>query len=121
MSEDRWVLLRRVEEYDPVRMSEVVREGFELLGRKPKGKVLIKPNVVFANRNYSQHAFTRPELVGAVADRVREIPWVTDLTVGESAASPSPRGSTSRNPATTRWAAGTGSPSWTSTRTATRR
>ena len=84
MSEDRWVLLRRVEEYDPVRMSEVVREGFELLGRKPKGKVLIKPNVVFANRNYSQHAFTRPELVGAVADRVREIPWVTDLTVGES-------------------------------------
>lgn len=84
MPEDRWVLLRRVEGYDQAKMSAVVNEGFELLGRKPKGRVLIKPNVVFANKNYSRFAFTRPELVGLVADRVREFPGITDLTVGES-------------------------------------
>jgi hypothetical protein len=34
MSEDRWVLLRSVENYDNAKMAEVVKEGFELLGRK---------------------------------------------------------------------------------------
>ena len=84
MAEDRWVLLRRVDSYDPLKMRAVVQEGFELLGRKPQGRVLIKPNVVFANKVYSQHAFTHPELVGVVADRVRDFPGITDLTVGES-------------------------------------
>ena len=36
MPEDRWVLLRRVDSYDPAKMGEVVREGFELLGRAPQ-------------------------------------------------------------------------------------
>jgi len=84
MSEDRWVLLRSVENYDNAKMAEVVKEGFELLGRKPKGKVLIKPNVVFANKKYSMHAFTNPDLVGQVVNRVREFPGITDLNVGES-------------------------------------
>ena len=84
MPKDRWVLLRRVEGYHPDAMEAVVREGFELLGRKPGGRVLIKPNVVFANKNYSQHAFTNPGLVGIVADQVREYAAVTDLSIGES-------------------------------------
>jgi len=84
MSKDRWVLLRRVETYDPSRMREVVQEGFDLLGRKPNGRVLIKPNVVFANKNYSQYAFTYPELVGTVVEQVRTYPTVTSLTIGES-------------------------------------
>ncbi len=84
MPEDRWVLLRRVDRYDPAKMSAVVQEGFKLLGRKPKGRVLIKPNVVFANKNYSQHAFTHPDLVGVVADKVRGFDGITDLTIGES-------------------------------------
>ena len=71
MAKDRWVLLRSVERYDPAAMDAVVKEGFELLGRRPQGRVLIKPNVVLANKNYSQHAFTHPELVGTVVDRVR--------------------------------------------------
>jgi uncharacterized protein (DUF362 family) len=84
MPKDRWVLLRRVESYNPSTMEAVVKEGFELLGRRPEGKVLIKPNVVFANKNYSRHAFTNPDLVGTVVDQVRAFPTVTDLTVGES-------------------------------------
>ena len=84
MPKERWVLLRRVDAYNPSAMHKVVQEGFELLGHKPKGKVLIKPNVVFANKNYSQYAFTHPDLVGTVVDQVRAFPMVTDLTVGES-------------------------------------
>ncbi|HVN72612.1 MAG TPA: DUF362 domain-containing protein [Desulfomonilia bacterium] len=86
MPKDRWVLLRRVESYDPSRMREVVREGFDLLDSKPNGKVLIKPNVVFAQKNYSQHAFTNPALVGTVADHVRGYSSIKDLSVGESGA-----------------------------------
>jgi uncharacterized protein (DUF362 family) len=85
MSKDRWVLLRRVESYNPSALNAVVQEGIELLDRKPHGKVLIKPNVVFANKHYSQHAFTNPDLVGTVVDHVRRTyPGVTDLTIGES-------------------------------------
>lgn len=84
MTKDRWVLLRRVETYDQAAMDAVVREGFDLLERKPEGRVLIKPNVVFANKNYSRHAFTYPSLVGTVVDRVRSYPGVTDLSIGES-------------------------------------
>ncbi len=84
MSKDRWVLLRKVESYNPSLMKAVVQEAFDLLGRKPRGKVLIKPNVVFANKHYSQHAFTNPELVGTVVDQVRSYPGVADLSIGES-------------------------------------
>ncbi len=84
MSEERWVLLRSVDSYDNAKMTEVVNEGFELLGRKPKGNVLIKPNVVFANKKYSLHAFTNPDMVGLVANRVRQFPGITRLDIGES-------------------------------------
>ncbi|NMD40182.1 MAG: DUF362 domain-containing protein [Deltaproteobacteria bacterium] len=83
MPKDRWVLLRRVDQYDPVKMASVVSEGFELLGRTPRGRVLIKPNVVFANKRYSMHAFTHPSLVGTTVDHLRRYP-ISDLTVGES-------------------------------------
>lgn len=121
MSKSRWVLLRRVDRYDPEKMNAVVNEGFELLGRRPQGRVLIKPNVVFANKNYSQHAFTHPELVGVVADKVRSFPASPIFRSANPAAMPYPPGSTSKNRATTTWAGGTGFPSSTSTRTGTRR
>ena len=72
-------------------MHEVVKEGFELLGRKPKGKVLIKPNVVFANKNYSQYAFTHPDLVGTVVDQVRAFPRSRISPSVNQAVLPSPR------------------------------
>lgn len=84
MAKDRWVLLRKVDKYDTAKMRAVVKEGFELLGRQPQGKVLIKPNVVFANKRYSQFAFTNPDLVGLTADEVRGFSSVTDLAIGES-------------------------------------
>jgi len=82
----RWVLLRKVDTYDPAKLREVVREGFEIYGQYPGGKVLIKPNVVFANKRYSNHAYTNPELVGQVVDMVRENGSARELTIGESSA-----------------------------------
>jgi len=84
MKKNRWVLLRKVDSYNPELLKSVIKEGFELLDRKPKGNVLIKPNVVFANKNYSRYAFTNPDLIGLVANQVREYRDVTDLNVGES-------------------------------------
>lgn len=84
MATDRWVLLRKVESYDTAAIRAVVEEGFSLLDRKPQGRVLIKPNVVFANKNYSRYAYTDPEMVGTVADHVRGFAGVTDLNIGES-------------------------------------
>ncbi|MCD6570721.1 MAG: DUF362 domain-containing protein [Deltaproteobacteria bacterium] len=78
-----WVLLRSVKDYDPTKLKEVVEEGFELLGKRPSEKVLIKPNVVFANKRYSNHAYTNPELVGAVVDTLRSS-GVPEVTIGES-------------------------------------
>jgi uncharacterized protein (DUF362 family) len=79
----RWVLLKRVEDYDPLLLRKVIDEGLELLGEKPKGRVFIKPNVVFANKRYSRHAFTNPELVGQMVDALRR-GGVADLAIGES-------------------------------------
>jgi len=79
----RWVLLRKVEDYNPDMLKKVVEEGFKLLDKHPGGKVLIKPNVVFANKRYSNHAYTNPELVGTVVDTLRES-GVSNVTIGES-------------------------------------
>jgi uncharacterized protein (DUF362 family) len=79
----RWVLLKKVNDYSLDGLKSVVDEGFALLDKKPKGKVLIKPNVVFANKRYSQYAFTNPDLVGLVVDKVRQL-GVSEVNVGES-------------------------------------
>lgn len=79
----RWVLLRKVEDYNPNRLKKIVEEGFKLLDKHPGGKVLIKPNVVFANKRYSNHTYTNPEIVGTVVDTLRES-GVSNVTIGES-------------------------------------
>jgi uncharacterized protein (DUF362 family) len=79
----RWVLLKRVNDYDPLLLRKVIDEGFELLGARPSGRVFIKPNVVFANKRYSRHAYTNPELVGQMVDALRRF-GVNDMSIGES-------------------------------------
>ena len=79
----RWVLLKRVNDYDPGLLRKVIDEGFELLGTRPSGRVFIKPNVVFANKRYSRHAYTNPELVGQMVDTLRRF-GVSDMSIGES-------------------------------------
>lgn len=78
------VLIYRCQDYDPVRIKALISQGMEELEITPRGKTLIKPNIVIAHRTYFPHAFTRPEfvdgLIGAVKDRGAEI---KELAVGE--------------------------------------
>jgi uncharacterized protein (DUF362 family) len=78
------VILRRCPTYAPDRIRGIVREAVQALGDAPRGRVLVKPNGVIANRKVFPHAFTRPEfldgVLGAVRDTASEL---EELAVGE--------------------------------------
>ena len=80
------VFLRRCEQYDPERIRVIVRETMEALDLRPKGRILLKPNLVIVQKRAFVNAHTRSEftdgVLGAVRDRM--IPEeVTELAVGE--------------------------------------
>jgi uncharacterized protein (DUF362 family) len=62
------VILRRVPEYDPVVIQNVVEEGLSEFGLidKIQGRITIKPNVVIAHHKVAPSAYTRPEFLDAV-------------------------------------------------------
>ncbi|MGZ6035462.1 MAG: DUF362 domain-containing protein [Myxococcaceae bacterium] len=77
------VLLRHCDTYDPERIRTLVREGLDTLGLVPRGRTLVKPNLVAAGKLFP-HAHTRPEfeegVLRALQDRGAEM---TELAVGE--------------------------------------
>ena len=56
----------RCDDYDPERISGIVKEGMEELDARPTGKILLKPNVVVAHPDVFPHAFTRKEFLDGV-------------------------------------------------------
>jgi uncharacterized protein (DUF362 family) len=78
------VILRRCTEYDPDRIRQIIQEGMDELGVRPKGRTMVKPNTVIAHPRYYAHAFTRPEfldgLLGALKARGGGI---SELSIGE--------------------------------------
>jgi uncharacterized protein (DUF362 family) len=78
------VILRHCDAYDPERIRTVVREGLEALDLRPRGRTLVKPNIVSAGELF-KHAYTRPEftegVLRALQDRDRGA--MTELAVGE--------------------------------------
>lgn len=78
------VIIRRCTSYDVERIRTIVREGMEELGLRPRGRTLVKPNVVASGPSFP-HAYTRPEFVEGVvrALRDRDDGKVTELAVGE--------------------------------------
>ncbi len=78
------VILRHCDAYDPERIRAIVREGLEALGLRPRGRTLVKPNVVSSGPLF-KHAYTRPEFVEGVlrALRDRDEGSMTELAVGE--------------------------------------
>ncbi|AGP35775.1 DUF362 domain-containing protein [Sorangium cellulosum] len=66
------------------KIRSIVRSGLEELSLRPRGRTLIKPNVVASGAHFP-HAYTRPEfiegVIGALRDRDDE--RVTELAVGE--------------------------------------
>jgi len=80
----RKVIIRRCARHDPDMVRGVLRECFQDIGARPRGRVLIKPNVVTANRAYIHHSYTHPSVIEGIVAEVRESPDVGDITIGES-------------------------------------
>ncbi|MFH1436739.1 MAG: DUF362 domain-containing protein [Pseudomonadota bacterium] len=78
------VLICRCDTYDPDLIEKVIGRGMDELGIVPKGRVLVKPNLVIAHKDLFPHAFTRPEftdgLLAAVKARGK---GMSELAVGE--------------------------------------
>lgn len=83
-SGERKVIIRQCESYDRNVIRSIIKEGLEELGIKPNGRILIKPNVVTANREYIHHSFTEPTMLEAMVDHLRQDQGQNDLTIGES-------------------------------------
>jgi uncharacterized protein (DUF362 family) len=77
------VLLRRCESPDDPRIPAILDESLHELGVRSSGNVLIKPNVVTANRRYIHHSYTDPRLVRELV-RWTQRGAATRVTVGES-------------------------------------
>lgn len=78
------VILRHCDSYDPEKIRRIVREGMEELNLRPRGRTLLKPNLV-ASGPLFEHAHTRPEFVEGVllALRDRDCGQMKELAVGE--------------------------------------
>jgi len=78
------VLIRRCDEYDAGRIAGIIREGMEELGVRPRGRVLLKPNLVMAHPQIFPYAFTRKEFLdGAIAAAKAMAEEVEEMAVGE--------------------------------------
>jgi uncharacterized protein (DUF362 family) len=83
-------------DYDPERISIVVREGLAELGllRRVRGRVVIKPNVVMAHKKIAPSAYTRPEFMDGVLRALRGAgPAEASFTIVEKSGAglPTPR------------------------------
>ncbi len=86
------VILRRCESPDPEKVRAIVRESFEELGVRPYGRVLIKPNIVTANKVYIHHSYTHPGVVEGLVLELKKMETVKAITIGESSAYGMPPG-----------------------------
>jgi uncharacterized protein (DUF362 family) len=86
-TQDARVILRHCDSYEPERIRAIVREGLEELGLRPRGRTLLKPNLVCAGEMF-EHAHTRSEFAEGVllALRDRDEGAMTELAVGERCA-----------------------------------
>ncbi len=82
---ERKVIIRRCGEYNPDTIRGLIREAMEELGARPRGNILIKPNVVTANKQYIFDSYTHPAVVEAMVNTLREDRGIKEnITIGES-------------------------------------
>ncbi len=81
------VIVRHVLDYDVDRIRTVAREALEELELRPRGRTLVKPNLVMAGEMF-RHAHTRPEFGEGVllALKDRDDGQMSELGVGERCA-----------------------------------
>lgn len=77
------VILRACPTYDVERIRKIVREGLETLELEPRGRTLVKPNVVASGEMFP-HAHTRKEFMEGVLHALRDRDGgMSELAVGE--------------------------------------
>jgi len=78
------VIIRRCPDYQDLDlMRNIVSEGIEELELSPSGKILLKPNLVSANKKYSRYAYTHPRVTEAIIDVLASRKEVESITIGE--------------------------------------
>jgi len=74
MKEKPKVILRRADAYDPLALAEIIGAGLDEfgLGRRIRGKITIKPNVVMAHHKVTPSAYTRSEFLDGLLTALEE-------------------------------------------------
>ncbi len=80
------VILRECETYELEKIYRIIREGMAALGVKPRGKAMIKTNIVYAHRRYATYAYSDPRVIEAAVMALKDEPEVTEITIGERTA-----------------------------------
>jgi uncharacterized protein (DUF362 family) len=82
------VFIKRCEDYDRERIKAIVAEGMAHFGYRPRGKVMVKPNVVFAYNTdvFGNMAYTATPFVGAALTALSKSPGVRRVDMGENCA-----------------------------------
>lgn len=83
-SGERKVIIKKCDTYDHKTIKKIIRDGIEELGQKPSGNILIKPNIVTANKEYIHHSYTEPAMLDAMVDCLRSDLNSEKITIGES-------------------------------------
>lgn len=77
------VILRDCKRYEVEQIRSVTRDGLDMLGLRPSGRVLVKPNVVISGPLFP-NAYTRPEFTEGLLLGLRDrAEGMTELAVGE--------------------------------------
>lgn len=81
---ERKVIIKKCDTYDKQTIHEIIKQGLDELGVVPAGNILIKPNIVTANKDYIHHSFTEPTMLEAMVDTLRQDYRQDRITIGES-------------------------------------
>ena len=77
------VIARRCDSYDVSALEEIIEDGIRELKEEPKGKILIKPNVV-CSTPVVQSAHTHTSVVEAAVNVLRRMTTGSEIAIGES-------------------------------------
>lgn len=78
------VLIMRCDEYDPLKISNIIQKGMKELNVVPKGRILLKPNTVIAHPKLFPNAFTRKEFLDGLILATKALAENTkELSIGE--------------------------------------
>ena len=78
------VILRHCDTYDPDLIAQIIGEGMDELGVKPRGRTMVKPNTVIAHQQFFPHAFTRAEFLDGLLTGIKSrSEGISELYVGE--------------------------------------